>query len=79
MYKTPTTSIGNTNQQGSLMKVHEKIRKIRELKNFSQECGGLIVFAPLQFVLNFAQTLATSTMQPIVPTPTMTLPFSKKR
>ena len=37
MYKTPTTSIGNTNQQGSLMKVHEKIRKIRELKNFSQE------------------------------------------
>ena len=43
------------------------------------DCGGLIVFAPLQFVLNFAQTLATSTMQPIVPTPTMTLPFSKKR
>ena len=37
MYETPTTSIGNTNQQRSLMKVHEKIRKIRELKNFSQE------------------------------------------
>ena len=42
-------------------------------------CGGLIVFAPRQFALNISQTLATSTMQPIVPTPTMTLPFSKKR
>ena len=42
-------------------------------------CGGLIVFAPHQFALNISQTLATSTMQPIVPTPTMTLPFSKKR
>lgn len=45
----------------------------------TRECGGLIVFAPRQFALNISQTLATSTMQPIVPTPTMTLPFSKKR
>lgn len=33
--------------------------------NICQNCGGLIVFAPRQIALDFAQSFATSRMQAI--------------